>query len=105
MYGLSIYEIKRICHRVRFFIISHGIFQHFTNFLKNKQTNNRRPEYQVKIVVSFILISIITHDIKLLRKSEKIVIFPSRGKIMNDILNLSDDVVMMSSGKNEFLLQ
>ena len=49
MYGLSIYEIKRICHRARFFIISHGSFQHFANFLKKnnnkKQTNKRCPDY------------------------------------------------------------
>ena len=59
MYGLSIYEIKRICHRVRFFIISHGSFQHFANFLK-KKTTHRCPDYEVKIIVIFILISIIT---------------------------------------------
>ena len=35
MYGL-LYEIKRICHHAHFFIVSHGIFQHFTNFLKKK---------------------------------------------------------------------
>ena len=51
MYGLSIYEIKRICHRARFFITSHGSFQHFANFLKKKHD---------KIIVIFILISIIT---------------------------------------------
>ena len=32
MYELSIYGIKRICHRARFFIISHGSFQHFATF-------------------------------------------------------------------------
>ena len=31
MYGLSIYEIKRICLRAYFFIISYGSFQHLTN--------------------------------------------------------------------------
>ena len=65
MYGLSIYEIKRICHRARFFIISHGSFQLFADFLKNKNknNNNRCPDYKVKIIVIFIVISIITHDI------------------------------------------
>ena len=30
---LSIYELKRICHRVQFFKISYESFQHLTNFL------------------------------------------------------------------------
>ena len=30
--------IKRICHYARFFIIWHGSFQHFTNFLKKKKS-------------------------------------------------------------------
>ena len=34
MYGLSIYLIKRICHRAYFFRISDGSSQHLTNFLK-----------------------------------------------------------------------
>ena len=34
MYGLSINEIKRICPHAQFVEISHGSFQHFTNFLK-----------------------------------------------------------------------
>ena len=33
MYGLSIYEIYRICHHARFFIILHESFQCFANFL------------------------------------------------------------------------
>ena len=33
MHELSIYEIKRICHSAKFFIISYGSFQHLTNFL------------------------------------------------------------------------
>ena len=33
MHGLSIYEIKRICHCAYFFIISYGSFHHLTNFL------------------------------------------------------------------------
>ena len=33
-YGLFyVYEIKRICHRVQYFIILYGRFQHLTNFL------------------------------------------------------------------------
>ena len=40
MYGLSIYEIKRICHHARFFIIWHGSFQHFTNSLNKNQVLN-----------------------------------------------------------------
>ena len=36
MYGLSICEIKRICHHSRF-LISHGSFQHFTNFQSKKK--------------------------------------------------------------------
>ena len=39
VYGLSIYEIKRICHHSGFFIISHGSFEHFTNFLKKTPTS------------------------------------------------------------------
>ena len=42
MYGLPIYEIKSICHHVRFFIISQGSFQHFTNFLKKKQNKQNK---------------------------------------------------------------
>ena len=30
MHGLSIYEIKIICHRAQFFIIIYGNFQHLT---------------------------------------------------------------------------
>ena len=52
MGGLSIYEIKRICHRDYLFIISSWRFQHLTNFL-NRWKNNTRPKYQAKIVVIF----------------------------------------------------
>ena len=38
MHGLSVSEIKRICPHARFFIISHGSFQHFTNVLKKTKT-------------------------------------------------------------------
>ena len=34
MHELSIYKIKRICHRAYFFRISYWSFQHLTNFLK-----------------------------------------------------------------------
>ena len=34
MHGLSIYEIKRICHRAYFFRISYWNLQHLTNFLE-----------------------------------------------------------------------
>ena len=33
IHGLSIYEIKKICNRAHFFIISYGSFQHLANFL------------------------------------------------------------------------
>ena len=32
MHGLSIYEIKRICHRAYFSIVLHGNVQRLTNF-------------------------------------------------------------------------
>ena len=53
MHGLSIYEIKRKCHRAYLFIISSGIFQYLTNFL-NRWKNNTSPKYRAKIVVIFI---------------------------------------------------
>ena len=34
MHGLSIYEIKRICHHAYFFRISYWSLQHLTNFLE-----------------------------------------------------------------------
>ena len=37
MHGQSIYEIKKICHRAHFFIISYGSFQHLANFLDKTQ--------------------------------------------------------------------
>ena len=40
MHGLSIYEIKRICHRAHFVIISHGSFQHLVNFIDVTQVLN-----------------------------------------------------------------
>ena len=40
MHGLSIYEIKRICHRTHFFIISYGRFQFLANFLDITQVFN-----------------------------------------------------------------
>ena len=52
MHGLSIYEIKRICHRAYFFTISYGSFQHLTNFLKIWK-NNTRHKYRAKSVVIF----------------------------------------------------
>ena len=40
------------------------------------------------------------------RRGTKIFLYPSPGKILNDIFkSLYDDVVMISSGKNELLLQ
>ena len=39
MYGLSIYEIKRISHRADLYIISPGNLQHLTIFL-NRWKNN-----------------------------------------------------------------
>ena len=52
MHGLSIYEIKRICHRSYLFIISSGNFQHLTNCL-NRLKNNTSPKYPAKSVVLF----------------------------------------------------
>ena len=49
MPGLSIYEIKRICLYVKFYIIAYGSFQHLTNF--SKQCKKTSPKYQSKIVV------------------------------------------------------
>ena len=40
IHGLSIYEIKRICHRTHFFIISYGRFQFLANFLDITQVFN-----------------------------------------------------------------
>ena len=44
-------------------------------------------------------------DIKLLRKSEKYFFSQAVAKYRMIYLSLYDDVVMMSSGKSEFLLQ
>ena len=44
-------------------------------------------------------------DIKLLRKSEKYFFFQAVARYWMIYLSLYDDVVMMSSGKNELLLQ
>ena len=51
--------------------IFHNLTWKFSAFYKFSEKKPRRPEYLVKIVVIFILNSIITHDIKLLRESEK----------------------------------
>ena len=53
MRGLSIYEIKRICHRAQFFIILRTSLKPLTNFL-NKLKNNLSPKHQAKLVVIFI---------------------------------------------------
>ena len=52
MHGLSIYEIKRICHRAYFFRISYWSLQHLTNFLEI-WNNNTSPNYRAKTVVIF----------------------------------------------------
>ena len=52
MHGLSIYEIKKICHRAYFFRISEGSFQHLTNFQKILN-NNTGSKYRAKTVVIF----------------------------------------------------
>ena len=38
MYGLSIYEIKRIRHHAQFFIVSHGKFSAFYKFSEKHKT-------------------------------------------------------------------
>ena len=48
MHGLSIYELKRIWHRNKFFIISRGSFQHLTDFLISTGI-----KYHAKIIVTF----------------------------------------------------
>ena len=58
MHGLSIFEIKRICHQDYLFIISSGSFQHLTNFL-NRWKNNTSPKYRAKIVVIFLIIKLL----------------------------------------------
>ena len=52
MHGISIYEIKKICHRAYLFIISSGSFQHLANSL-NRLRNNTSPKYRAKIIVIF----------------------------------------------------
>ena len=52
MHGLSIYEIKRICHRAYFFRISYWSLQHLTKFLEILN-NNTSPNYRAKTVVTF----------------------------------------------------
>ena len=52
MHGLSIYEIKGICHHAYFFIISFGSFLDLTNF-PNRWKNNTVPKYRADIVVIF----------------------------------------------------
>ena len=82
MHGLSIYEIKMICHHAE---LSHyGSYQHLTIFLKITEILN----IKLKTLSSpsfFILILIIAHDLKLSRKCEKELVFPSRVKILHDI--------------------
>ena len=74
MHGLSIYEIKKICHHAQFFIISYRSFQHLTNFLTNEIIIS--PKYQTKIVVIFLLNLIIVHDLKSVLKMCKFICYP-----------------------------
>ena len=88
MHGLSIYEIKRICHHAYFFTISYGSFQHLTNFLKIWK-KNASPKYRPKSVVIFsqllFLTSISAHDIKPFRKCASLVFITCFDKILHDI--------------------
>ena len=52
MHGLSIFELKRICHRAYFFRITYWSLQHLTNF-QEIYNNNTSPNYRAKTVVIF----------------------------------------------------
>ena len=86
MHGLSIYEIKSICHHAYFFIIPSGSFQHLTNFL-NRWKNIISPKFRAKIAVIFSqLLSInLTQNLKPFGKCASLFIFPSFDKILHDI--------------------
>ena len=88
MHGLSIYEMKIICHCVYFFIISYGSFQHLTKFL-NRWKSNTSPEYRAKTVVIFSQLLSFTlsfaHGFKLVRNCASLFVLPSCDRIPNDI--------------------
>ena len=84
MNGLSIYEIKRICHRAYFFRISDGSFQHLTNFLK-VLNDNPGSKYRAKTVVIFRQLLSFAHDHNLLRKCASLFVIPCCDKILHNI--------------------
>ena len=63
----------------------HGSFQHLTNFLKTPISLILRLDSCNRHPASFFTILIITHNIKLFKKSENLFVFPSSAKILNDI--------------------
>ena len=85
MYGLSIYEIKRIYHHAQFFIISWNFSAFCKFFGKKTQVLNIKLKYLLSPSSFFILILINAHDLKLSRKCENVFVFPSRVELLHVI--------------------
>ena len=88
VHGLSIYEIKMICHRAYFFRISYGSFQHLTNFQKIKNSD-ASPKYRAKTVVIFSQLLSFNLNywtcLKPFRKCASLFVIPCFDKILYDI--------------------
>ena len=80
MYGLSIYEIKRICHYTHFFNNLTWKFSAFYNFSEKIQVLNIKLIHLLSPSSFLILILIISHYLKLSRKCENVFVFPSMSR-------------------------
>ena len=90
MHELSIYEIKRICHRAYFFHNLVGKFSAFDQFSKKKYERVTLVlNIELKLLLSaasfFLLTKIIAHDIKPSRKCASLAFIPYCDKILHDI--------------------